>query len=598
MAVAGPVRAKSIAAHEVAWVNRAVLLVDIVEFVRLVEEDEVGVISRWLRLVGEVTTAILPRCGGRLVKSLGDGMLLDFEDVRAAVWAALAIRCASERENAGCPPERQMLLRMGLELSDVILQEDDILGHGVNLAARLMSLAGPGEIVVSQRVRDRLTPDLDADIEDLGECFVRHLRNPIRAYRIGPPGPRPIVGHRSALDDLAPAIAVVPFAPRRTGEDDPVIGDVLAEETIRALSRTPDLDLISRLSTSAFRGRDLGPSEIGAHLSADYVLSGAYHCAGERVSLDLELAEAKSGRILWIEHLEDDLAGLLSGDQELIGRIVGAVGAAVMRRELQRSKVHPLPTLQSYTLLLGAITLMHRLSPSDFDEARKLLQTLADRRSREPAALAWLANWHVLRVQQGWSPDQCQDTYLALECTKRALDADPDCSLALTIDGFVHTNLLKRLDVARERYQRALVTNPSNARAWLLKGTLHAFAGEGSQAVVHSRRALQLSPLDPHRYFYDSLAATAYLSAHKFEHALRAAERSLRANRTHTSTLRATAIAQWQLGRHDEARRTVQQLLRLEPSLTITRWRERSPSAEYDIGKEWAEALRHAGVPD
>lgn len=162
----------------------------------------------------------------------------------------------------------------------------------------------------------------------------------------------------------------------------------------------------------------------------------------------------------------------------------------------------------------------------------------------------------------------------------------------------MHTNLLKRLDVARERYQRALVTNPSNARAWLLKGTLHAFVGEGSQAVVHSRRALQLSPLDPHRYFYDSLAATAYLSAHQFEHAARAAERSLRANRTHTSTLRAMAIAQWQLGRHDEARRTVRQLLRLEPSLTITRWRERSPSAEYDIGKEWAETLRQAGVPD
>ena len=123
--------------------------------------------------------------------------------------------------------------------------------------------------------------------------------------------------------------------------------------------------------------------------------------------------------------------------------------------------------------------------------------------------MAWLANWHVLRVQQGWSEDARQDTYFALECTKRALDIDPDCSLALAINGFVHVNLLKQFDVAEDSYERALATNPSNAYAWLLKGTLHAFKSEGRQAVDNTERALRLSPLDPHRYFYDSLAATA-----------------------------------------------------------------------------------------
>src|SRR5262249_50070579 len=157
-----------------------------------------------------------------------------------------------------------------------------------------------------------------------------------------------------------------------------------------------------------------------------------------------ELAETKSGRILWSEHLDDNVSAIVSGEQRLIGRVVEAVSAAVIARELQRSTAQPLPTLKSYTLLLGAIALMHRLSLPDFEEARRLLQALIDRGTRQPIPLAWLANWHVLRVQQGWSPDRRQDTYLALECTKRALDADPDCSLALAVDGFVHTNLLKQ----------------------------------------------------------------------------------------------------------------------------------------------------------
>jgi adenylate cyclase len=584
--------------YHVAWANRAVLLVDIVESVRLMERDEVGVISRWLALVGHIKTRVLPKCSGRLVKSLGDGLLLDFDEVRSAISAAFAIQEASATANAGRAPDDQILLRMGMEVSDVVVEADDLHGHGINLAARLMTLAGPGEIVISQHVRDRLTPSLDADVEDLGDCFLRHLSQPVRAYRIGPPGPRPVIRPGVSLDELAPSIAVVPFAPRRISDDHYVIGEVLAEEIIRALSRSPELNLISRLSTTAFRGRDLTLAEVGAHLRADYVLSGAYSSDERSVTLDVELAEAKSGRILWTEHLEDNVSAVFGGEQEVIGRLVSGVSSAVMTRELQRSKLQPLPTLRAYTLLMAAIALMHRLSLPDFEEAHRLLQALVDRGARQPIPLAWLANWHVLRVQQGWSVDHRQDTYLALECTKRALDADPDCSLALAIDGFVHTNLLKKLDVARESYEHALAANPSNALAWLLKGTLHAFMSEGQQAVEHTQRALKLSPLDPHRYFYDSLAATASIAAAQYDRALELAQRSLRANRKHTSTLRVMTVAQWQLGRREEARKTAQELLRLEPTMTVSGWLERSPAAAYPIGREAAEILREAGVPD
>ena len=586
------------AGHHVAWAKRAVLLTDIVGSVRLIEQDEVGVISHWLDFVDRVKRDILPPNNGRLVKSLGDGMLLDFPDVRSAVSAALAIQHERKRANAGRPADRQIMLRTGLEVSDVIVEDNDVFGRGVNLAARLMSLAGPGEIVVSQHVRDGLTPSLDADVEDLGDCYVKGLTLPIRAYRVGPPGPRPMVGSAVSFDELAPSIAVVPFTSRNACTDRGVIGEVLAEEIIRRLSHSSDLKLVSRLSTTAFSGRKTSLQEIGARLGADYVLSGSYRAGDGRFKLDVELAESRSGRILWVESLEDRLAAILSGEQELIGRLIAGVGTAVTSRELQRSRTQPLPTLKAYTLLMGAVSLMHRLSLPDFEEAHRMLQALIDRGVHHPLPIAWLGNWHVLRVQQGWSEEPLRDSYLASECTKRALDMDPDNSLALAVNGFVHVNLLKKFDVAEDSYERALVANPSNAFAWLLKGTLHAFKSEGERAVEHTERALALSPLDPHRYFYDSLAATAAAAAGKYERALELAQRSLKANRKHTSTLRVMTVAQWMLGQPDEARKTVQELLRLQPTMTVSGWLKSSPAASYDIGRKAAEVWRMAGVPE
>jgi adenylate cyclase len=584
--------------HHIAWARRAVLFVDIVESVRLMEHDEVGVIARWLDFLDHVRTHVLPPRNGRLVKNLGDGMLLDFEEVRSAVSAAFAIQHATERLNARHPPESWIRLRIGLEVSDVIVEPDDVLGRGVNLAARLMSLAGPGEIVISQHVRDGLADNLDADIEDLGDCFVRHLPQAIRAYRVGPPGTRPPIGPPMSIDDLAPSIAVIPFRSRAFAHDHGVIGEILAEEIIRRLSHSSDLNLVSRLSTTAFSGRDAPFQEVGAHLNADYVVSGAYSNGDKRVALDVELVETKTGRILWAEKIEDDITSILSEEQEPVSRLIAGIAAAVTTRELQRSRSQPLPTLKAYTLLMGAVSLMHRLSLPDFQEAHRLLRALIDRGIRHPIPMAWLANWHVLRVQQGWSEDARQDTYFALECTKRALDIDPDCSLALAINGFVHVNLLKQFDVGEDSYERALATNPSNAYAWLLKGTLHAFKSEGRQAVDNTERALRLSPLDPHRYFYDSLAATACVANRQYDRALDLAQRSLRANRKHTSTWRVMTIAQWQLGQFEAARKSAQELMKLQPTLTVSGWLKGSPAAAYPVGRAAAEVLRQAGIPE
>jgi adenylate cyclase len=576
---------------------RALLVVDVVESVRLIEQDEEGAIARWLGFAAHVEGDILPAGGGRLVKRLGDGLLAEFGEAIAAVRAAFAIQAASRRDNAGVPPERQMLLRIGIEVAEVIIDRHDVYGHGVNVANRLATLAGPGETVVSARVREALSAALDAEIADLGECFLKHTQRLVHAYRVGPRGPRSQLRPGLMLADLLPTLAVIPFTPRNVGPEHHVLGEVLAEEIIRDLSRSPDLNVISRLSTTVFRGREASLAEINAHLNADYVLSGVFQLGGRRVVLDVELAEAKSARIVFSRRLHGGFAEIVVGDQEIAHQVVGDVRTAVMSREIERVRAQALPTLKSYSLLMAASALMHRPSREDFEDARRLLEALLERATRQSIAHAYLAHWYVLRVQQGWSDDPGRDSHSALEATKRALDADPECSLAIAIDGAVHTNLLKELDVALERYTMAVEANPSDSLAWLLKGTLHAFMGEGQPAVADTQHALKLSPLDPHRYYYDSLAATACNAAGQYQSALELCQRSLRANSRHTSTLRTLAIAQWHLGLHEKARMTAQTLLRLEPDLTVDRWLKRSPSEPYDTGREWARVLQEVGVP-
>ena len=562
-------------------------------------------VSRWQAVVDDVAANILPLHGGRLLKNLERGVLLGFPRVPQAAKAAFDIQRLCDGANAGQPAERRLLLRMGMQVGELIADEQDVFGGDVNLASRLTTLAGPGEIVVSAEVRDQLTPVLDADIEDLGECFLKPSNRPVRAYRVGPPGPRPVIEPAGTAGELLPTIAVIPFTSRSGEPQHQILGEVLADEIISALSRASEMNIISRLSTTSFRGREAALPEIGALLHANYVLSGAYHVLDTKFTLKAELAETKSGRVVWMDDAKGDVRSLLSGRDHVIDRLVARVSAAVTSREVQKAVSQPLPTLESYTLLMGAIALMHRLSRQDFDRARQLLETLTERAPRRAIPHAWLAKWHVLRVWQGWggppkdrwAGDLKEDAQLALDCTKRALDSDPGCSLALAIDGFVHTNLLKQLDVALQRYDLAITVNPNDSLAYLLKGTLHAFRGEGKEAMRDSQRALRLSPLDPHRYFYDSLASTAALGAGKYERAIELAQRSLRSNRMHTSTLRAMAIAQWLSGKHDDAKNTVAELMKIEPTLSVDNYLRRHPAADYETGKMWAEALGNAGVP-
>jgi class 3 adenylate cyclase/TolB-like protein len=598
-----------------------VLLVDLVESVRLMRQHEASAVRRWADFVHVVTTDILPPHRGVLVKSLGDGLLVRFEAVPDAVAAAAEMHRTLAAQNADFPEDQHFQLRAGLNAATAWSDGLDIYGSGVNLAARLAAiagpgetiasasvheqlaaalagLAGPGEIVGSATARDELTHGVDALCEDLGECILKHFDKPVRAYRVGPAGPHPsLAARRDYGTPMEPTIAVIPFNARNNALEHFDIGNLIADSVIWRLSKSPNLKVISRLSTNVFRGRASDVAEVSAHLGATYILSGGYAVDDGRLLVTAELSAASTNQVVWTDRMNGQVGDLLQPESELAHRIASAVHLSVFETEVAHVLTQPLPTLESYSLLLGSIRLMHRSSKAEFFQTRNILDELINRHARIAAPRAWLANWYILRVTRGWSEDRKREAAEALSATHAALDRDPSNALALATEGFVYCHLLNDLDTARKRCDQAVDANPSHALGWLYRGTVDAFKDAGDSAVEATRRALELSPLDPQRYYFESLAATAELSAHHYENAERLARSSLGLNRMHSSTWRVLTIALVAEGRMDEARVALSRLRELEPALTVERYVARMPNAQLEIGRHWARCLEMAGLP-
>ncbi|MDF0499068.1 adenylate/guanylate cyclase domain-containing protein [Bradyrhizobium yuanmingense] len=601
--------------------DTVVLLVDLVESVRLMREHEASAVRRWTDFVQLATGQILPRYRGGLVKSLGDGLMARFESVRDAVNAAAEMHRSISVQNTGRPEDEHFQLRAGINSSTAWSDGTDIYGTGINLAARLATLAGPGETIASEAAheqlatalaslaspgetigsaaaRDELTHGVDALCEDLGDCILKHFDKPVRAYRVGPASPHPsLAARRDYGTPMEPTIAVIPFDARKDVEEHLDVGNLIADSVIWCLSRSANFKVISRLSTNIFRGRVSDVAEVSAHLGATYILSGSYVVDADRILVTAELSAARTNQVVWTDRLSGNIGDLLQPESELAHRISAAVHLSVFDAEVEHILTQPLPTLESYSLLLGSIRLMHRSSREEFLQTRTVLEELINRHGRIAAPRAWLANWYILRMTRGWSEDRKREAAEALSATRAALDRDPSDALALATEGFVYCHMLKDLDAARKRCEQAVDANPSHALGWLYRGTVDAFKGDGEAAVDATRRALKLSPLDPQRYYFESLGATALLSAHRYDEAEELARSSLILNRMHPSTWRVLAIALVSQGRVAEAREALGKMRELEPHLTVDRYIGRIPNAHLETGRHWARCLEVAGLP-
>ncbi len=578
--------------------ERTVVVVDLVESVRMMQTDEEGTVRRWQSFMASVDSHCLPDFGGHLVKTMGDGIVLDFASAPAAIHCCLAILDLCERMNDDSRSATPMSLRIGVHVGRVFVNQYDILGQAVNLAARLMTLASPGQLVVSAEVRDRLVDSLDANIEDLGPCYLKHLTEPVRAYRVHR-RIREATGRAPALRapaDLRPAIAVIPFFQGQSQAATWAVGDALADEIIAALSHAPGITVVSRLSTAPFRERRFDVEQIRSHLGVAYIVSGWFHAAGDSLRVHAELCDARDGCVVWADRFAARVSELFHGQDDMVSRIVGGISQAVLATELKRVLSLPIRSLEGYSLFMGAVALLHRLSPADFFKAREVLQQVADRQPRCAAPLAMMAKWHILRLVQGWSPDPLEEGRKAQACARRALRLEPSHAFSLAIDGLVSCNVDMDLEAAAQQCEAATASNPQEPYAWTVLSGLHSYRGETQQAEAAAARAIELSPLDPARFVFDAYAALAKLIAGKYAEASVLARSSLRRNAVHAPSHRLLVIALMLAGKGSEARHAAEALLRVEPNLTASGYLREHPGRDQPHARRFANALKEAGV--
>jgi TolB-like protein len=315
---------------------------------------------------------------------------------------------------------------------------------------------------------------------------------------------------------MLPAIAVLPFRTISGTPNHAVLGDWLAEEASRSLSRSNLITVISHWSSRALDHHVVDIPTIRARLAVDYCVAGTLRVGANEIVLDADFLDAVSGRILWTRQFAGPLEKFTSRSAEGVCEIVTAVGRAIADDAVAHVASRHLADLEDHRLLLAGVGLMHRPSLRDFAKSRDLIDEALRRAPNAAEAHAWFGKWHILSVFNGWSTDPAKDTQVAVDSTARALDINPESAFALTIDGFAHNNLLHRMDIARARYGEALQRNPNESLAWLLNGALHAFQDESEAAVAAAEKARRLSPIDPFQYYYESLSATALLSAGRY----------------------------------------------------------------------------------
>jgi TolB-like protein/Flp pilus assembly protein TadD len=564
----------------------------------MMERDEDRAVTRWRTFLAHATSETIPTHAGRsFSRVLEHGFVAEFPDGKQAVNCAFELHrsLASLNSELRYPP---LGLRIGIHVADVIVEEFNVVGDGVNVAVGLAELANAGETVVSVQARDQLTSGLDSAIEDLGEQRLRQRQRSVRAFRVWPSAEAVRLAPNAAIQAHGrPSVAVIPFQLRSSDPRLEFLGDGLADETIASLSKVSDFFVVSRLSSMAFRKAPLSLRSVGEMLGVQYVLSGSVQTALGRALLVAELADTRDGRILWSERFPCDIVDVLAMQDELARAVVKNVAPFVRKFELRRARITSLEQLDAYAIVLRGIDLMHRMSREDFLAARSAFVTANERDPSSPAPHAWLAKWHVLRMAVGASEDPLRDREDATACAQRALECDPKDALALAVDAHVAAWARHDLDIAERRLSEAIASNPNEPLAWLWNAMVHAWKGRGAEAVQSADRALSLSPLDPMIYYFNSLASTANLVGERYERAIELAERSLREHREHTPTLRTLAVAQVLSGRLEDARNTVRQVRELEPGLTVGAFRARYPGRDSPQFEEFAAALHAAGLP-
>jgi adenylate cyclase len=536
---------------------------------------------------------------GRIVKTTGDGMLAEFASAVDATRCAVAIQLAMASANLNIAASKRIELRIGIHVGDIISDDGDIFGEGVNIAARLEGIADPGGICVSARVQEDVEGRLDVVFKDGGEQQLKNIARPVRVYRIligRPEAPQPSTP-MLALPGK-PSVAVLPFVNMSGDVEQDYFADGMAEDITMALSRFRLLFVISRNSSFTYKGRAVDAKQIGRELGVRYVLEGSVRRSGSRIRVNGQLIDASTGNHLWANNFDGTLDDIFELQDKVTSSVVGALIPTMRHAEIERAKHRPTENTDAHMTHMRGVASLYLWSKAGIDEALRLAYEAMKLDPDYSMAYGLAATCYVTRKTAGWTADPAKEMAEVEILTRRGAEVGRDDGWALGSCGFATASILGDLETGISMIDRALAINANLALIWAQGGYVRAWLGEPELALVHVERAKRLSPADPHMFVMNGAESMAHFVARRYDEAFAAAESALRLNPFFSPGTRIAVATAGLLGRTVDAKKYLARLQMLDPELRISNLGERINFRKPDDFALLADGLRKGGVPD
>ena len=572
----------------------AILAADVVGYSRLVRSDETGTLAALRAHREDLIEPQVVRHEGRIVKLMGDGLFAEFPSAVNAVMAAIEIQRAMAERNAGVPEDGRLDYRIGINIGDIVVEGRDILGDGVNVAARLQALAPASGICISENVRDALDGKLDLACQELGEQRLKNIAKPIRVYLMLPDrlpaGPAQAGGQPDR-----PSIVVLPFVNLSGDPAQDFLADGITEDIITALARLSWLFVIARNSAFTYRGKATDVRQVARELGVRYVLEGSVRMAGGRMRVTGQLIDAETRKHIWAERYDRVPEDLFAVQDDITERVVAAVEPHLYAEEGFRASGKQPDSIDAWGLVVRALQLINKVERRQNEEARKLLRSaiaLAPDYARAHALLSWAIWWAALCY---WYPDRREGYGQAAIHAQKALSFDPGDPWARMVSGLCLSTAGQH-ERALGELRTALKLNPSFALGHMALGWALLRAGRFDEAIAETGQALSLSPLDSFSGFYTAIHGLALLGARRFEEALPFLRSSVAAFAEYAGHYNTLISCCGHLGLLDEAKEYIAVRNRIGPPLRLAVLRENlGRFAHRDI---FIEGLEKAGVPE
>ena len=579
----------------------AILAADVVGFSRLTGADEDRTLARLRALRSDLIDPTIAVHNGRVVKRTGDGALVEFRSVVDAVRCAIEVQNAMIERNAGVPADRRIDFRIGIHLGDVVEESDgDLMGDGVNIAARLEGIAAPGAICLSEDAFRQVRAQLELAVSDLGQRELKNIAEPVRVYALevgraaeAKPSPQAQSATEKPAASEKPSIAVLPFQNMSGDPEQDYFADGISEDIITALSKLSQLFVIARNSSFTFKGKNVHVQEIGKTLGVRYVLEGSVRKAGNRVRITAQLIDATNDGHLWAERFDRDLTDIFAVQDDVTGQIVAALALNLTRGERRRMMAEQTDNMEAFEYFLRGRELWWRHAKEPNAKGRDLLLRATELDPNFAPAYGWLAAAHINDYVSQWTASPSRSLELGYEAATRAAALDPQLPVANW--SLTFSNLwMRRYDDAIRAAEASIAHNPNDAEGYNALGVILHYVGRSAEALPCFERAMALDPLCPGMWLH--FQGQAYYQLRRYDDAEAVLKRRIfRTPETDASRV-LLAATYGQMGRLDEAREQWREALSVNPNYSLEHRRKVLPYKNPVDFEAVVDGLRRAGL--